>query len=171
MFDNNKANGNGGAIFNIGKIGHIEGAFTNNTTENGQGGAIFNNNSTIKNITGSFDGNFALNYGGGIWNDSTIGNIKGNFSNNVSGKEGGAIWNIGKIGDISGIFYNNTAENGAGIFNIKKYSDTKANSISLVNSSFIGNIAKNSASQEEIGAAVFSEGNVSFKTNILYKER
>lgn len=169
FFVNNKAKSNGGAIFNNNStIGNIEGDFANNVTETGQGGAIFNNNSTIKNITGSFDGNFASNYGGGIWNDSTIGNIKGNFSNNVSGKEGGAIWNIGKIGDISGIFYNNTAENGAGIFNIKKYSDTKANSISLVNSSFIGNIAKNSASQEEIGAAVFSEGNVSFKTNNGY---
>lgn len=169
FFVNNKAKSNGGAIFNSDStIGNIEGDFANNVTETGQGGAIFNNSATIENITGSFDGNFALNYGGGIWNDSTIGNIKGNFSNNVSGKEGGAIWNIGKIGDISGIFYNNTAENGAGIFNIKKYSDTKANSISLVNSSFIGNIAKNSASQEEIGAAVFSEGNVSFKTNNGY---
>ena len=169
FFVNNKAKSNGGAIFNNNStIGNIEGDFANNVTETGQGGAIFNNNSTIENITGNFDGNFASNYGGGIWNDSTIGNIKGNFSNNVSGKEGGAIWNIGKIGDISGIFYNNTAENGAGIFNVNNGSDPKANSISLVNSSFVGNTAKNSASEEEMGAAVFSEGDVSFKTNNGY---
>lgn len=172
FFANNTSTIHGGAIWNGGStIGNIEADFSNNKAESeryGQGGAIFNNGATIKNITGSFDGNFASNYGGAIWNDSTIGNIKGNFSNNVSGKEGGAIWNIGKIGDISGIFYNNTAENGAGIFNVKKVSDPKANSISLVNSSFIGNTAKNSASEEEMGAAVFSEGDVSFKTNNGY---
>lgn len=172
FFTNNTSTMHGGAIWNgDANIGNIEADFSNNKAEGeryGQGGAIFNNRSTIENITGNFDGNFASNYGGGIWNDSTIGNIKGNFSNNVSGKEGGAIWNIGKIGDISGIFYNNTAENGAGIFNINNGSDPKANSISLVNSSFVGNTAKNSASEEEMGAAVFSEGNVSFKTNNGY---
>lgn len=95
---------NGGALYNNGIIGNLNGSFIKNTTTSSSwgyssaGGAIYNSG-TIKNVNSDFIEN--MGKGGAIYNyqdgiiESLYGNFIGNKSNTVY--QSGAIWNEGII--------------------------------------------------------------------------
>ena len=104
----------GAAITTIGKVGKIDGTFTNNTAYHGA--AIFNGSGgEIGSINGTFTGNHSKNYsdkvhteasGAAIHNQGHIGNITGTFENNTA-ELAGTIWNYGTIDNITATFKNN----------------------------------------------------------------
>ena len=131
-FVGNNAEGNyaiGGAIYNYGHIGNVQGIFKDNhvsATNVAQGGAIAVANSSnyaIDSITADFTKNYAIagNYaqGGAISmiNGNGIGNITGDFTKNyvLSGNyaQGGAIsiqYSSGGMGNLKGNFIQNYAK-------------------------------------------------------------
>jgi hypothetical protein len=117
-FKNNYALGAisyGGAIYNIGNIGDITGAFDGNygySTSKTYGGTVFNNGS-IGNISSKFTNSFGAStadvYGGAIYNykEGVIKDITSEFVGNYStGKRiyGGVLYNSGKVGNIKSTF-------------------------------------------------------------------
>ena len=104
----------GAAITTIGKVGKIDGTFTNNTAYHGA--AIFNGSGgEIGSINGTFTGNQSKNFsdkayteasGAAIHNQGHIGNITGVFENNTA-EAAGTIWNYGNIDNITATFKNN----------------------------------------------------------------
>lgn len=127
------ANAQGGAIYNAGTIGNLNGLFKGNYIKvknevRGsviRGGALYLYGNT-GNITADFDGNFidtkgtlAITSGGAISSGGQTGDIKGNFTNNYINAEesnpdytanvvGGALHNsFGNIKSLSGNFVNN----------------------------------------------------------------
>lgn len=134
----NNANGgtySGGVISNSGKIGTIDGVFSDNKMEYNldsgghtrvYGGIIYNSSSgSIDKIGGTFSNNdfvsrvpwYSLNsWGGIISNQGTINEIDANFIGNTMSTEdyrdnytyGGIIQSSGKIGTIKGLFKDNT---------------------------------------------------------------
>lgn len=113
VYSNNSATLAGGAITNLATINTINTTFTNNsvTDENSFGGAIFNSGK-IGSINGIFDGNTSTSSGGAITNFAAINTINATFTNNSTTDEnsfGGAIFNGGKIGSINANFDGNTS--------------------------------------------------------------
>ena len=165
--------GLGGAIDNSGNgfIETINANFVGNYTKSGNnngsyGGAIYNKGS-IGNITGNFDGNYALSdnnssHGGAIFNRGSIADINGNFTNNYVLSEteqvtGGAISNSGNISSITGDFINNHLKTngnalayGAAISNapLSNYSGTTT--IKDIHGNFINNYSE-SVSGDTVG--------------------
>ncbi len=92
VYSNNSATLAGGAITNLVTINTINATFTNNsvTDENSFGGAIFNSGK-IGSINGIFDGNTSTSGGGAITNVGEISSISGKFTNNQAKIAGGAI--------------------------------------------------------------------------------
>lgn len=144
--------GDGGAIFNEGKINQLTGTFTENSSHY-NGGAI-TNLGEITSINGTFTANKTLatseesldGNGGAIDNDDlgNIGTIAGLFEGNIAANNGGAISNNATIGSISAEFENNSAQNGGAIY-------TK-NNLTLADSNFMNNKAFNA------GGAIYSTG-------------
>lgn len=133
----------GGAIYNKGNLGTLDGVtFEDNTAET-NGGAILNSNGgTIASITNSI------------------------FKNNTSTNGGGAaIYNKGgKIAEISNtVFEGNIAEkgNGGAIFN----GGTTAANITLDNVQFIGNKATNGSGGAISTSGVVNIANATFENN------
>lgn len=151
-FVGNNAEGNyaiGGAIYNYGHIGNVQGIFKDNhvsATNVAQGGAIAVANSSnyaIDSITADFTKNYAIagNYaqGGAIYNVyNKIGDIKGNFisnyakstngtSDSYNATGGGAIYNSGSINSITGSFKENYVQGnyafGGAIYNYGSIGD------------------------------------------------
>ena len=146
----------GGAIYNLGKIGAVTGDFSNNTVHTksetaskatANGGALALYQSTIESITGDFTGNAAI--------AEIVGESKDYSDEMVSGDKlvsagGGAIhiegkWATGdttKIGSIDGDFVANSATgdayaNGGAIY-IKAGPNTDV-SIDEINGNFVNN--------------------------------
>src|SRR5574344_1246961 len=125
----------GSVLWNGGNIDFIKGNFiANNSISNSNnansfvsGGAIYNRvGGDIKNLEGSFIGNFAKadnvdSYGGAIENNNgKFGNIKANFIKNSAigaNATGGAITNrnSGEITNITGDFIGNYAKSTSGV--------------------------------------------------------
>ena len=132
----------GGAIYNGGIIGNIEGDFNNNYIEK------INSNSISIHFDGS-DGYSAL--GGAIANVGTITSIKGDFTENyvkstngevVGGaihNAGGAVYNKGTIGDITGSFVDNYLSFSGNINSSSDYPSVFVGG-ALYNAGTIGNI-------------------------------
>ena len=163
----------GGAIYNDGTIGDINGDFSDNyadaTFGSAYGGAIYNSE-TIGDITGDFSGNYAESgsyaKGGAIYNDGTIGDISGDFSDNSvrtgssSPAFGGAIYNDGSsiIGNINGDFSGNYAQSyhnaeGGAIFNYGTIGD--------ISGDFTSNYAQStSTSKSARGGAIYNTSTI-----------
>ncbi len=146
----------GGAVFNSGEVGDINGHYiNNNTTSTGNGaagGAIINYKdktnasaaNIINNITGDFIGNTAV---------ST--NASSDINKNLAG--GGAIFNdeSGTINSIRGDFISNNATASYGLVAGGAISN---NSDSVINS-ITGNFIKNTATPKNLygaGGAIFN---------------
>ena len=191
----------GGAIYNSGTVTQIVADFINNKVEQTSqsvmyaykisGGAIYNYDSSIGTITGTFEGNSALNdkamqgSGGAIfnftdYNTATISNLNADFNSNTA-YNGGAIANYGDsssdsatITSISGKtdgdkaqFTGNTAyKNGGAIYN---YSGT----INTLNADFTGNKVEGRATTivSAYGGAIYNQAlkNISQISNITGK--
>ena len=138
IFTNNKANNQGGAIYDFNGNLTLNGCnFTNNTANLSFGGAIYNYNSILTLNGCNFTNNTANSWGGAICNayGSTLNMNNCTFSNNIATNQGGAIANVGVNAILNGskcTFINNSAvNNGGAIYN---------NGITTVNfSSFINN--------------------------------
>ncbi|MBR6099476.1 hypothetical protein IKP85_06990 [bacterium] len=102
------ASGNGGAIYNEGKIGKIIGNIVNNSATSG-----FKYDSSNHYV-------YLPSHGGAIYNIGNIGDIFANFKGNYA-VQGGAIYNnnYGRINNIIGDFYGNNIVNNGIILNIE----------------------------------------------------
>ena len=164
----------GGAIYNRGTIGDVNGSFIANNvnTDIGYtyGGAIYNKG-TMGNITGDFIGNYAHRYtqynndvrGGAIFNSGNLGDITGNFVGNyakndvatANGAYGGAIYNIATIGNITGDFIANYVSSakkteGSAIYN--------TGTIGNITGDFIGNYSTGGASTS--ASVIYNSGTI-----------
>lgn len=172
LFDSNSAK-LGGAVYNKGNLGDLNGVtFANNTAET-NGGAILNSNGgKIASISNSiFKNNKSINGGGGaIYNKAgeitTI--SKTVFEGNVAEKgNGGAIFNGGSTGATISLddvqFIGNSAENGAG-------GAISASGITnIANATFTGNTAsvEGGAINLDGSAELTLEGTNTFSGNKL----
>ncbi len=160
-FVQNRANGDGGVIRNLGKLYITNSLFLNN--ESNYGGAINN----YKTYSGSpfayiydstFKGNIANSLGGAICNGSsaslTVQNsiFENNYSTSTSGK-GGAIYNEGPLTVVGSYFKGNYIDKGTGG---AIYSKLAAFNIS--DSSFFDNGFLSEAVIVEDGGAIFNTG-------------
>lgn len=171
VFSGNEAGNAGGAIFVAGASSSMEIAsgavFKSNSAK--LGGAIYNkgNLGTLDGVT--FEDNTAETNGGAILNSNggTIASITNSiFKNNTSTNGGGAaIYNKGgKIAEISNtVFEGNIAEkgNGGAIFN----GGTTAANITLDNVQFIGNQAANGSGGAISTSGVVNIANATFENN------
>lgn len=171
VFSGNEAGNAGGAIFVAGASSSMEIAsgavFKSNSAK--LGGAIYNkgNLGTLDGVT--FEDNTAETNGGAILNSNggTIASITNSiFKNNTSTNGGGAaIYNKGgKIAEISNtVFEGNIAEkgNGGAIFN----GGTTAANITLDNVQFIGNQAANGSGGAISTSGVVDIANATFENN------
>lgn len=163
--------GDGGAIFNEGKINQLTGTFTENTSHY-NGGAI-TNLGEITSINGTFTANKTLatseesldGNGGAIDNDDlgNIGTIVGLFDGNIAANNGGAISNNAIIGTISAEFKNNSAQNGGAIYN------NNEKSLEITNSNFNENKAIDGAGGAIYGG-ILKISNSTFDNNSAYSE-
>ncbi len=143
----------GGAIYNEGEIGSIEGEFTQNKADNG--GAIYNYNSSgtrIDIINAIFTENYASTRGGAIYNKNNINSIVGQFINNSVGNDpsingngqryiaGGAIYNEDNDGYIGQILDDTIFEGNTVVFEEDGSSSDGGGAIS--NNSTIDSIGK-----------------------------
>lgn len=171
VFSGNEAGNAGGAIFVAGASSSMEIAsgavFKSNSAK--LGGAIYNkgNLGTLDGVT--FEDNTAETNGGAILNSNggTIASITNSiFKNNTSTNGGGAaIYNKGgEIAEISNtVFEGNIAEkgNGGAIFN----GGTTAANITLDNVQFIGNQATNGSGGAISTSGVVDIANATFENN------
>lgn len=171
VFSGNEAGNAGGAIFVAGASSSMEIAsgavFKSNSAK--LGGAIYNkgNLGTLDGVT--FEDNTAETNGGAILNSNggKIASITNSiFKNNTSTNGGGAaIYNKGgKIAEISNtVFEGNIAEkgNGGAIFN----GGTTAANITLDNVQFIGNQAANGSGGAISTSGVVDIANATFENN------
>lgn len=171
VFSGNKAGNAGGAIFVADASSSMEIAsgavFKSNSAK--LGGAIYNkgNLGTLDGVT--FEDNTAETNGGAILNSNggTIASITNSiFKNNTSTNGGGAaIYNKGgEIAEISNtVFEGNIAEkgNGGAIFN----GGTTAANITLDNVQFIGNQAANGSGGAISTSGVVNIANATFENN------
>ena len=171
VFSGNEAGNAGGAIFVAGASSSMEIAsgavFKSNSAK--LGGAIYNkgNLGTLDGVT--FEDNTAETNGGAILNSNggTIASITNSiFKNNTSTNGGGAaIYNKGgKIAEISNtVFEGYIAEkgNGGAIFN----GGTTAANITLDNVQFIGNQAANGSGGAISTSGVVDIANATFENN------
>ncbi len=170
---NSSAPAKGGAIYNYGLLGNINGDFVGNHVSGSKlasstnGGAIYNhNNSKIGDISGDFIENYAsVSYsetsGGAVYNNNygEIGNIRGNFIGNYasvtqSEVSGGAIYNnnYGKIGNITGDFIANYA---SGFYAMGGALDNRG-TLGDMSGDFVGNYAL--GSKYAYGGAINNRG-------------
>ncbi|MDD4557098.1 MAG: hypothetical protein PHE89_07240 [Alphaproteobacteria bacterium] len=170
----------GGAIHNMGKIGHIKGDFINNGiigNRNVEGGAIYilSHPDGIASITGDFINNYAIytgtlgytrNKGGAIFiYSSKIGDINGNFIGNfinstMGATQGGAIYNEeGNIGNIKGDFISNYARSqDSEVFGGAIYTTGDATKkITSLSGTFSGNYAYSEKNNAK-GGAIYATG-------------
>lgn len=148
----------GGVINNSGKIGTIDGVFSDNKMEYNldsgghtrvYGGIIYNSSSgSIDKISGTFSNNeftssfpwYQLNaYGGVIYNAGTINEIDANFIGNLIDNQGqrdiysfgGILYSKGKIGTLKGLIKDNVVKH----YNSQSYFNMQTGSlIYLLNS-------------------------------------
>ncbi|MBO6288713.1 MAG: hypothetical protein J6N45_00110 [Alphaproteobacteria bacterium] len=158
----------GGAIYMYGRadgvggftsrIGSIVGDFVGNKAN--LGAAIYMRESSIDSIVGDFIGNNAISVSssgttvrgqGVIYMSGNIGSIVGDFIDNY----GTAIWLSGTIDSITGDFIGNSGEYGA-IFS--------SGSFSLVDSSFISNLAYREAGAIYLNSSSTKTSNIYAKT-------
>ena len=164
-FEKNTAS-NGGAIANDGKIGSINGIFTENSASTEYGGAIYNDTEKaptiqstseldlgkISSIGGTFTKNTAKLGGGAIYNRGTIGEIKdAEFVQNTTEGSGGAIYNDDTISSIkNSTFRENSAKAGGGAI-------MNSSELNISDCTFEANTA-------ELGGAIFNNKNGNIKT-------
>src|SRR5574344_216249 len=173
----------GSVLWNGGNIDFIKGNFiANNSISNSNnansfvsGGAIYNRvGSDIKNIEGSFIGNFAKadnvdSYGGAIENNNgKFGNIKANFIKNSAigaNATGGAITNrnSGEITNITGDFIGNYAKSTSGVAKGGAISNDNG-TIGDITGDFIGNYAKSTSGVAK-GGAIYTNKDLNFVAN------
>lgn len=121
-FEDNTAETNGGAILNSngGKIASITNSiFKNNTSTNGGGAAIYNKGGEIAEISNTvFEGNIAEKGNGG----TTAANITLDnvqfIGNQAANGSGGAISTSGVVNIANATFENNSASTGGGAINV-----------------------------------------------------
>ena len=102
VFLNNKATGNGGAVYNINTFEMSDGEFRNNQAN--AGGAIYNSGGTVYNNI--FSG------------DTTLTNVS--FFKNAA-NSGGAVYNTDIFEITGGEFINNSANNGGVFYNSRQF--------------------------------------------------
>ncbi len=158
---------NGGAIYNLGDVTLVNGAFSGLTAENG--GAVYNKGTLTVDGT-AFSSNAAENgYGGAIYNAGTLTIDNAEFAYNVAFL-GGAIYNsasgVANIGSEEGnvVFANNSAAfksvqdetcgSGGAIYN--SYSSTSHNAGQLT----IQNVRFNDNFAPKYGGAIANYGNL-----------
>src|SRR5574344_1899572 len=173
----------GSVLWNGGNIDFIKGNFiANNSISNSNnansfvsGGAIYNRvGGDIKNLEGSFIGNFANadnvdSYGGAIENNNgKFGNIKANFIKNSAigaNATGGAITNrnSGEITNITGDFIGNYAKSTSGVAKGGAISNDNG-TIGDITGDFIGNYAKSTSGVAK-GGAIYTNKDLNFVAN------
>src|SRR5574344_2047471 len=173
----------GSVLWNGGNIDFIKGNFiANNSISNSNnansfvsGGAIYNRvGGDIKNLEGSFIGNFAKadnvdSYGGAIENNNgKFGNIKANFIKNSAigaNATGGAITNrnSGEITNITGDFIGNYAKSTSGVAKGGAISNDNG-TIGDITGDFIGNYAKSTSGVAK-GGAIYTNKDLNFVAN------
>ncbi len=110
-FYSNRAEIDGGVIFNSSNISYLEGDFSSNISGS-NGGAIYNDREAyIGTLAGKFSNNISeRSTGGAIFNFGNIDKLYADFTGNRAEKgSGGAIVNFGNIGEIKGKYENNYA--------------------------------------------------------------
>ncbi len=157
-FEDNSANLNGGAIYNSGEIGSVNGTFTNNIAQNGYGGAIYNTNSGGTDYTAPKDSGEELKFG-------EINTINGTYTGNSSSKGGGAVYNSGNIENINATFNNNGKYTSGG-----KTVNSK-NGGAIMNTGIVNNLYdstfKDNSSTEK-GGAVYNTGTINSQKTVNY---
>lgn len=164
VYSNNSARLAGGAITNFATINTINATFTNNSTtdENSFGGAIFNSGK-IGAINGFFDGNTSASYGGAIVNAGEISSISGKFTNNQAKIAGGAIV-TSDVRNETLTLNANLKEIKNSIFENNKATDKSGGGGAIMNNQFTNTLTINSSSfnsnSANDGGAIFNTGNL-----------
>lgn len=164
VYSNNSATLAGGAITNFATINTINATFTNNSTtdENSFGGAIFNSGK-IGAINGFFDGNTSASYGGAIVNAGEISSISGKFTNNQAKIAGGAIV-TSDVRNETLTLNANLKEIKNSIFENNKATDKSGGGGAIMNNQFTNTLTINSSSfnsnSANDGGAIFNTGSL-----------
>lgn len=164
VYSNNSARLAGGAITNFATINTINATFTNNSTtdENSFGGAIFNSGK-IGAINGFFDGNTSASYGGAIVNAGGISSISGKFTNNQAKIAGGAIV-TSDVRNETLTLNANLKEIKNSIFENNKATDKSSGGGAIMNNQFTNTLTINSSSfnsnSANDGGAIFNTGSL-----------
>lgn len=164
VYSNNSATLAGGAITNFATINTINATFTNNSTtdENSFGGAIFNSGK-IGAINGFFDGNTSASYGGAIVNAGEISSISGKFTNNQAKIAGGAIV-TSDVRNETLTLNANLKEIKNSIFENNKATDKSSGGGAIMNNQFTNTLTINSSSfnsnSANDGGAIFNTGSL-----------
>lgn len=164
VYSNNSARLAGGAITNFATINTINATFTNNSTtdENSFGGAIFNSGK-IGAINGFFDGNTSASYGGAIVNAGEISSISGKFTNNQAKIAGGAIV-TSDVRNETLTLNANLKEIKNSIFENNKATDKSGGGGAIMNNQFTNTLTINSSSfnsnSANDGGAIFNTGSL-----------
>ena len=164
VYSNNSARLAGGAITNFATINTINATFTNNSTtdENSFGGAIFNSGK-IGAINGFFDGNTSASYGGAIVNAGGISSISGKFTNNQAKIAGGAIV-TSDVRNETLTLNANLKEIKNSIFENNKATDKSGGGGAIMNNQFTNTLTINSSSfnsnSANDGGAIFNTGSL-----------
>lgn len=164
VYSNNSARLAGGAITNFATINTVNATFTNNSTtdENSFGGAIFNSGK-IGAINGFFDGNTSASYGGAIVNAGEISSISGKFTNNQAKIAGGAIV-TSDVRNETLTLNANLKEIKNSIFENNKATDKSGGGGAIMNNQFTNTLTINSSSfnsnSANDGGAIFNTGSL-----------
>ena len=137
-FTYNKANNDGGAIYNRGPgLNIANSSFSNNSA--GGGGAIRNlaTGDDFKVINCSFTNNSAIGGAGAIWNTADGFSVAYSIFTNNKANDGGAILNSANDGSVANSYFiSNEADRNGGAILHRYYSG-----FIIVNSTFIANLA------------------------------
>lgn len=164
VYSNNSATLAGGAITNLVTINTINATFTNNsvTDENSFGGAIFNSGK-IGSINGIFDGNTSTSGGGAIVNVGEISSISGKFTNNQAKVAGGAIL-TGDVSNETLTLNANLKEIKNSIFENNKATGKSGGGGAIINNQLTNTLNINSSSfnsnSANDGGAIFNAGSL-----------
>jgi predicted outer membrane repeat protein len=101
--------GDGGGIWNGGRLNLSQSTVSGNTAD-GDGGGLFNDSTGRARIQGSlFDGNDAL-FGGGMANEGILAIAQSTVSNNTATKKGGGIFSNLNLIQMDVVFANNSPD-------------------------------------------------------------
>lgn len=110
-----EAGGNGGAIYNAGKL-HIEQSSLGSNISGGDGGAIYNDGGEVTVIDTTLISNQAVNGGGILNNNGTVSLERVAVRSNIAQNFGGGIYHLdGDLTVTNATFYDNRAARGGGL--------------------------------------------------------